>query len=56
MIGMADFDLLALARGGVPWTRTLTLPVNSLDQRLITYRASSLGIARLPKITIARRA
>ena len=38
-----------------PWTRTPTLPVDGLDQQLVTYRTTSLGIVRRPKITIAPR-
>src|SRR5713101_3234148 len=38
-----------------PWTRTPILPVDDLDQRLVTYRATTLGIARRPTITIAPR-
>ena len=43
------------AAANQPWTRTPTLPVDGLDQCLVTYTATSLGIGRLPKITVSTR-
>jgi hypothetical protein len=38
-----------------PWTTSPTLATESINDQLVTYRPSSLGIAGLAKVTVSAR-